>query len=126
DVRIAPIMPGRYAVLGSAGVSYDAPEFNVDLALARPVDAEPRPRFMTTMGRAFRGDKNSPQTVARTMPEQHLKSLQGTRRIELCPSPNPNEPQVLVGSNGGRPQGAIGSRYNELFVTEAGTRNVGD
>jgi hypothetical protein len=122
DVRIAPIMPGRYAVLGSAGVAYDAPEFTVDLS----TDSHNRPRFMTTMGRVLRGDRNNPQTTARTVPEQHLKSLQGTRRIELCPSPDPNQHQVLVGSNGGRPQGAVGTRYNELFVTEAGTRNLGD
>ncbi len=120
DVRIAPIMPGRYAVLGAAGVAYDAPEARLS------TDSHNRPRFMTTMGRSFIGVRNDSQTEARTMPEQHLKMLQGTRRIELCPSPDPNQHQVLVGSNGGRPQGAIGTRYNELFVTEAGTRNVGD
>src|SRR5690606_37385990 len=97
DVRIASVLPGRYAVVGAAGASYNSPGDNIDLS----TDMHGRPRFMTTFGRVVRGDMQNPQTTARTIPQTHLQSLQGTRRIELCPSPDPNQHQVLIGSNGG-------------------------
>jgi hypothetical protein len=129
DARIAGVMPGRYAVLGAAGVAYVSPEHNVDLATdASDPNRPSRPRFITTFGRVVRGDLGNPQTTARTLPDVHLKALQGTRRIELCPSPDPHQNQVLVASNGAGnlPVANVGVRENELFVTEIGVQNFGD
>src|SRR5690606_27243594 len=99
DAQIASVMPGRYAVLGSAGTSYYSSELHVELDIAhedhRDPAVEPRPRFMATVGRLFRSDRVIPQAVARTLPEQHLKSLQGARRIELGASLHPIAHQVL-------------------------------
>jgi hypothetical protein len=115
---IAPILPGRYGVIGSAGTQYPL----------LPTC------FTTTLGRQDSGQKNTSDT-------NHAKVfLKNTRRIELVPNPNPNIPQVVVASNGGDPkdEGRSGvtptpdpatleiGRDNELINNQGTVENITD
>lgn len=112
DVRIAPVMPGRYAVIGSAGTLYD------DKQRVDPDDGNSPLRFITTLGRNFQGAG----TEAETDDMQHTSQLRGTRRFEMHPSANPYQQQWVVGSNGATFHGGTGAavRSNELmYVNDA-------
>ncbi|MCA9241018.1 MAG: hypothetical protein KDA37_12495, partial [Planctomycetales bacterium] len=92
DLAIAPVLPGRYCVVGTAGYSY-----NVNQVSGRKKYPG---RFITPLGRQSRfvgqqNDKN--QIVARNA----LADGFGTRRIELIPWPDPDCHQVMVDDNGG-------------------------
>ena len=78
---IAPIMPGRYGVIGSPGAKYST------LPNA----------FTTTIGREDSGEKN-------TKDLQHKNALMKTRRIVIVPDKDPDKPQITVASNGGDPK----------------------
>lgn len=106
DVPIAPIMPGRYALVATAGAQYtdsttgqaiDGPVQAVDANGNLQTDQSFSPRYVTTVSRSFVGD-NTQTTDAR-----HISGLDKTRRIELRPHPNPEFQQVLVAGNGGTP-----------------------
>lgn len=108
-VDIAPIQPGRYAVIGSAGIKYpDLPD-----------------SYTTTIGRMFVSG-NTPDN--RHFPKQ-------TRRIELRPSrANFNLEQLLIAGNGGDPQNTLnlkrntGAIYrdNELIFANGAVANITD
>jgi hypothetical protein len=118
DVPIAPILPGRCAVVGSSGVQLAGPENDYtgnttprtpdnDLT-TNPLPSGSRQRFVTSLSRL-------PGTSADEQSDRaHRQHLYRTRRIELWPSPNPDEQQLLIGANGGQefvPNGA-GSYVN--------------
>ena len=109
-IAIAPILPGRYGVVGSAGTKYD---------LSKQV-------FSTTIGRRDVNMGNTPD--AQHFPDQ-------TRRIEMRPSNNPNVQQLLVASNGGDPNDEITKddpytqrlgRSNELINDNGTVKNIQD
>jgi len=95
DLRIAPLLPGRYAVVGTAGAQYTGKE---ERRVAG--QREMAPRFVLTISRRFyEGTDGRYQTPDAT----HVGALESTRRIELLPSPNPHVQQILVAANGGTP-----------------------
>ncbi|QDU58268.1 hypothetical protein Pan181_45010 [Aeoliella mucimassa] len=89
DVAIAPVMPGRYAVIGSAGTVYDNLETTDDGRL----------RFVNTIGR--RTPNTAGTDVTKTDDLTHKGAIDSTRRFEMHPSGNPYQQQWLVGANGG-------------------------
>ncbi|MGI9455378.1 MAG: hypothetical protein ACR2NU_02390, partial [Aeoliella sp.] len=121
DAAIAPVLPGRYGVIGSAGTQYDqATDFDTD--------TNDRPRFTTTLGRNNKGN-----TLTDTKDTNHATSgvLRGTRRIELVvaadeASIDPNTQQVMVGGNGGNPGMTVAERDNERIRLDTGVENVHD
>ncbi len=100
DVSIAPILPGRYGVVGTEGVQYKDPAFpddsprdwrTIKLPLTSPTITVPR--YINMIGRPVSGsDPNTPDGM--------LNPLK-TRRIEMWPCSDPNINQIYVGSNGG-------------------------
>ncbi len=111
DVLIAPIKPGRYAIVGSAGAQYrDETRYLTGTAQGfapdgvTPITVSNVPRFVTTVSRrgaaadTERADDNTRSNLGRT------------RRIELLPHPNPDVQQFLVGANGGTPLYPTGAR----------------
>lgn len=78
---IAPILPGRYGVIGSSGTKYNAD-----------------PTYTTTLGRRVPADA----TKINTVDGEHKPKE--TRRIELWPSADPNKQQIVVATNGGDPK----------------------
>jgi hypothetical protein len=116
DVLIAPIKPGRYAVVGTAGAQYRSPPQS-DPAVPREPDKTTRevlgppdasgnpireivPRFVTTISRPYLGTGTGKH---QTLDDRLYGKLEQARRIELLPSPNPEVQQVLVAANGGTP-----------------------
>jgi hypothetical protein len=101
---LAPILPGRYGVVGTAGTRYFKDTSN-------PMN----PNVYTSMvGRPeSTADGKDPTT-----------SLDSTRRIEFRPNSNPDFQQVSIGSNGGDPKDQIqkGQTYDP-FSTEIGRDN---
>ena len=129
DVAIAPILPGRYAVIGSAGTAYTMHEFLTnefyDGAMTNDLYGNARmPRFVTTLGRVL-GLGADPSSQAQTNDDVHVDGLERVRRIELCPHPDPNVSQVLVAANGAFPTGGDavattdGDRDNEIVFVDA-------
>ncbi len=118
---IAPILPGRYGVIGSAGTRY------------LPNPGQPLPNiYTTTIGRQDDSTKNTSDT-------RNAKSfLQGTRRIEFHPSKDPNTQQISVDSNGGDPKDKVQmggtfdpyaveiGRDNELINDQGTVKNIED
>jgi hypothetical protein len=98
DQPIGPVLPGRYAVIGSAGANYAG---------------LPAGNFTTTIGRRQIG--NNPRTDDTT--HYQANRLLETRRIELFPSANFDTQQVFVRSNGGNPAASPLKRQNELIGT---------
>lgn len=116
DVPIAPLLPGRYAVVGTAGTQYTGRE---ERRVAG--QRELAPRYVLTISRRFyEGTDGRYQTPDAT----HVGALESTRRIELLPSPNPNVQQILVAANGGAPVFPITSpflrRDNEVAKVQQG------
>ncbi len=110
DVPIAPIKPGRYAVVGTAGAQYwksDAQGLRELLKVQRYDEAgnnivtETGPRFGTTISRLLTGQGGTAKFE--TDDTWHVSNFDRTRRIELLPSPNPEMQQILVAANGGTP-----------------------
>lgn len=88
DMPIAPILPGRYAVIGSTGYEYDSPNFEG--------------RYISPLGRRFAEVKKDGQGGEQgDFPLLDAKTVEDTRRIELVPSADPNKHQVLFDDNGG-------------------------
>jgi hypothetical protein len=95
DPVIAPIMPGRYGVIGSAGSNYYLT--TADPVLEPGQEKDPAKQiYISTVGRKEDGSNWN------TSDNAHYP-LQ-TRRIEMRPSKDPAVPQILVGSNGGDPK----------------------
>ncbi len=88
DVSISPILPGRYAVIGSSGAVYDN----------KVRDDRQRLRFVTTMGRNVGGTQDPKRSTPDT---RHGLQIDATRRIELRPSSNPFSQQLVIDGNGG-------------------------
>ena len=113
DVPIAPVLPGRYCVIGSAGTPYR--NYAEDATPAK------NPRFTTTIGRILNAS-----LPTQTKDSEHLPALRKTRRIELIPSGDPTRHQLLVGANGGRPGNGPAERHNEMIRVNAKAKNVND
>jgi len=96
---IAPILPGRYAVVGSSGARYD----------------QTRQIYTTALGRR---DINADNTTD----GQHVPDR--TRRIEMRPSNDPNVQQLMVAANGGDPKDELtmGGTYDP-YAKEIGRDN---
>ncbi|WP_442482440.1 hypothetical protein [Aeoliella sp. SH292] len=108
DVRIAPIMPGRYGVIGEAGTVYPTDRV--------PAASGGRTRYITTIGRNLLTANGGAEPQNETTDADHLGAILGTRRIELQPSTNPFVQQLLVGANGGIPGATDGDRAGELMT----------
>ncbi len=93
DATIAPILPGRYAVVGSSGLQLRG----VGASTMPADDLQVTERYVTPISR----DKLQPEES--TGDRETIGRLPGTRRIELWPNinGNPNVQQVLVAENGG-------------------------
>ncbi|TWT38018.1 hypothetical protein KOR34_29850 [Posidoniimonas corsicana] len=96
----APILPGRYAVIGTAGYQYNA-RWNP------PTKQQEFPgRYITPFGRAFASTQNTGavqnQSPGQRRDEMHHDSLlRLTRRFDMMPHPNPEIHQFAVLNNGG-------------------------
>lgn len=109
DVSIAPIKPGRYAVVGTAGAQYETIESKKTEMLNSvsglpeldPNDVKGQPRFVTTLSRLF--VQSGTTATFSTRDADQKQYLDKTRRIELLPSANPEVQQVFVAGNGGLP-----------------------
>jgi hypothetical protein len=97
DYQIAPILPGRYGIVGSAGTKYKPTSVPANMANA----------LITAIGRIVPPSSfaNEPDTPDDT----HVDNLAETRRIEMRPDTDgnpatpsaPNVNQFLVTHNGG-------------------------
>lgn len=76
-IPLAPIMPGQFGVIGSAGTEYD----------------QMPGEYITRIGRGLEEDAAGLGTADTV--------IRGSRRIELVPNPNPFLHQVVVGRNFG-------------------------
>jgi hypothetical protein len=116
NAAIAPLLPGRVGVIGSAGARYD----------------NTKQIWTTTIGRRDVGQAN-------TSDSQHFPNE--TRRIELRPAFTPNQQitqQVAVMNNGGDPKDEVtmGGTYdpyvkeigrdNELINDQGTVKNIAD
>lgn len=105
DEQIAPILPGRYAVIGDSGTAYDGTS-----------------PFVTTIGRQApdpTAASNPPEvTHDYTEDDYHFNQLGNVRRFIMSPSVDPTAQQWLVENNGGMyPNGgAEDDRANEWIV----------
>ncbi|MEX0612574.1 MAG: hypothetical protein WD229_10695, partial [Pirellulales bacterium] len=104
DVPIAPILPGRYGIVGSAGTKY------TDMALGVPVPGSIKDSFTTAIGRYMPASTSASTTRSNTQDDDQIRRLTQMRRIELRPDTNPdptitesvpNVNQLLVTGNGG-------------------------
>lgn len=88
---IAPIMPGRYGVIGSAGANYN-------LTTVDPKDEkDPNKQvYISTTGR------KADTALWNTADGAHYPLA--TRRVEMRPSNDPTMQQLVIGSNGGDPK----------------------
>ena len=123
---LAPILPGRYAVVGSAGTNFNA-------VPGDPPDANNQ-TYTTAIGRQESGGEGN---TSDTFHEQAVKA-HSTRRIEMRPGRNLAAQQLLVGSNGGDPKDQIhlGDTYdpfspeiardNELINDKGTIKNIQD
>ncbi len=118
DVPIAPILPGRYAVVGASGVQIDS------TGAAGTTSVLPTTRFVLPLSRwsmvnSSAGNSYQPDS-------QHLNrtALLQTRRFELVPSTDPNQQQLLIGENGG-PE-LVSDGTNLVNVTDANRDGVPD
>ncbi len=102
DEPIAPIAPGRYGVIGSAGARYSAGPIDTGLS-ATP--------FVTAVGR-----KNDSTIKDGDTPKP--ADVMQTRRIELHPSNNSEWTQVVIGGNGGDPKDEVNPSYLASGVTD--------
>ncbi|MGD9634511.1 MAG: hypothetical protein AB7U97_14620 [Pirellulales bacterium] len=95
DVQLAPIMPGRYAVVGSSGLQLTGTGPSGVNTLGA-TDGNVTTRFVNPISRLLQptGSGTDPNLYQR-------ESLGRTRRIELWPSLNPNQQQLLIAENGG-------------------------
>jgi hypothetical protein len=102
---VAPILPGRYGVIGTAGARFFRDTTNPNI-------------FSTTVGRPDRG--NTKFTTDAILQSDYNKA----RRIEMRPNPNPNLQQLVVAANGGDPKDQIqlGGTLDP-FSTEIGRDN---
>ncbi len=104
DVTIAPIKPGRYAIIGTAGAQYKG---GLEFRTSQKFDQNGKlqtvngvPRYVTTVSRLIMpGQAGDRQTDDAT----HRGAIDRTRRIELLPYFDPEVQQVFIGSNGGTP-----------------------
>jgi hypothetical protein len=103
DIEIAPILPGRYGVIGSAGTKYDST----------------KEIYTTTVGRRRIGSTSNTSDAA---------NYNSTRRIELRPHSDPEFQQVLVSNNGGSYNAITGpsSRDNELVQIDGNVETLVD
>ena len=131
DVAIAPVLPGRYAIVGTAGAQYTNATTGQPLPVRRrdangDVIQENSPRFITTISRPLSG-ANGTQTIDNYL----VNNINKARRIELLPSANTEVQQVLVAGNGGTPlfpdpgRGGPLQRENEVVKRPDGKfRNI--
>lgn len=117
DVEIAPILPGRYAVVGSAGTMYLSGGAGQPFEYTHST-GETVPRFVTGVGRFV-----TPGRVTDTDDDIFTSRLSLAKRVEMMPSPNPFLSQFMIAGNGGQPGNNPGDRDNELFFI-ATTENV--
>ena len=114
DVEIAPILPGRYAVVGSSGLQLSGPGAS-DATQSTPQNGPPPgdiERFVTPISRLpVTGGAEQTDT-------DHHHQLNETRRIELWPSIDPDVQQLLVDENGG-PEFVRTSTNNYINVTDS-------
>ncbi|MCH2119003.1 MAG: hypothetical protein MK161_15025, partial [Pirellulales bacterium] len=87
--QLAPIKPGRYAVIGPSGIPMDDNY--------RPAVQGGTTRYVNPLSRLEPG--NGPDKEQRD--SQHIGRMQQTRRIELRPNSDPEVQQLLVDDNGG-------------------------
>ncbi|HEY3391065.1 MAG TPA: hypothetical protein VGK58_00005, partial [Lacipirellulaceae bacterium] len=109
DVPIAPILPGRYAVIGSSGMQL-TPGGGSTPNTYQPGQLQ---RFVTPVSR-LRGSAREPE---QTDPA-HRMAMANTRRIELWPSVDPRAQQLLVAQNGGQEIVSLGGG-NYVNVTDS-------
>ncbi|TWT73441.1 hypothetical protein Pla123a_37760 [Posidoniimonas polymericola] len=113
--QFAPILPGRYAVIGTAGYQYSA-QWN-----SNNKNPEFGGRFITPFGRSFEsarqvqgGFENQP--VGRMRDDTHHRdTLKWTRRFDLMPNPNPEIHQFAIMHNGGPESRFISEPENSKF-----------
>ena len=86
---LAPIKPGRYAVIGPSGIPMDNNY--------QPAVQGGAKYFVNPLSRLEPG--NGPDKEQRD--SQHIGRMQQTRRIELRPNSDPEVQQLLVDDNGG-------------------------
>ena len=130
DVPIAPILPGRYAVVGPSGLQLDVNGDPIQYTLPTPRLPAPGDRYVLPISRleVAAGQQADQQDA------DHLHALRMTRRIELWPSVDPNSPtvpnvnkpaQLLVAENGG-PEIISDRNGNFMNVTDANKDGIPD
>jgi len=92
SLRPAPIMPGHYGVIGSAGVEYRG---------AANVLPDFEGRYITTIGRPIVDDGQGAGGAGDEQTILNGSVIEQIRRIELVPNTNPYLHQVAVNMNGG-------------------------
>ena len=97
DLQVAPILPGHYGVIGTAGPYGKAPT-GVPSIYEAP---ELQDSYTTTIGRNLPAGGSGGAGGDSGSDGDWQPKL--TRRIELRPSLDPSKPQVVINSNGGNP-----------------------
>ncbi len=103
DVEIAPVLPGRYGLIGPAGPQY---AFAPVSPYTNSVTTDPNGRFIIVAGRqdtsagGGAASQNAQDYTVYTPPMADGVGLANARRFELMPSLNPNVQQLLALGNG--------------------------
>lgn len=108
---VAPILPGRYGVIGTAGTRYFKDPANQNI-------------YTDAIGRSYFGDPKftKDSDLANSLKPPTKPTDQQPRRIEIRPSNNPDLQQLIVASNGGDPKDQLQKSYDP-FATEIGRDN---
>ena len=111
SVPIAPLLPGRYAVVGTAGEVFGKSETTYDTQTTNPYNTSKYPdagdfggtledRYTSIISRSL--ESTDPPRDPNSLENPGGRDLQITfRRIEMVPSTNPNRTQFIVRMNGG-------------------------
>ena len=103
SVPIAPLLPGRYAVVGTAGEIFGKSTTEYDTNTARTYDnLEDRYTSIISRSKSSADPARDPADLEFIAPPAGINNEQiSFRRIEMVPSTNPNRTQFIVRMNGG-------------------------
>lgn len=103
SVPLAPLLPGRYAVVGTAGEVFGKSTTDYDTNTTRTYDnLEDRYTSIISRSKSSADPARDPADLEFLDPPDGINNEQVSfRRIEMIPSTNPNRTQFIVRMNGG-------------------------
>ena len=127
SVPLSPLLPGRYAVVGTAGEVFGKSTNDYDAQTTRTYD-NLEDRYTSIISRSLSStdpNRDPADLEFLNTPEGFKSEQTGFRRIEMIPSADPNRAQFIVRMNGGL---INGSRISEVVNIggSSGSVNITD